>query len=82
MSRRELNRAVASATGESVESIERRGFQVVDDPQGPLILDWDADEPGRLPNFFAGDDWPERMAPLPSYDEELDDDSCCPALRP
>jgi hypothetical protein len=50
MTQRELNRAVARATGESVETIQRVGFLLADpailmDPDddqfGPPILDWD-----------------------------------------
>lgn len=50
MTQRELDRAVARATGESVETIQRVGFLLADpaipmDPDddqfGPPILDWD-----------------------------------------
>lgn len=55
MTQRELNRAVARATGESVSTVERIGFLLADpetdvtDPDdealGPSVLDWDALEP-------------------------------------
>ena len=50
MTQREVNRAVARATGESVDTIQRVGFLLADpaipmDPDddqfGPPILDWD-----------------------------------------
>lgn len=51
MTQRELNRAVARATGESVETIQRVGFLMADpkdvstDPEddqfGPYLIDWD-----------------------------------------
>lgn len=52
MNQRELNRAVARETGESVRTIERLGFLLTEpevelpDPDhealGPYVLDWDA----------------------------------------
>lgn len=48
MSQRELNRAIARATGETVREIEHMGFSevVVPDDFGnrndPAVLDWDA----------------------------------------
>lgn len=55
MTQRELNRAIAQATGESVSTIERIGFLLscpetsFDDPSdeslGPSVLDWDAFDP-------------------------------------
>ena len=48
MSRHELNRAVAQATGESVDAIRRRGFHALDTDEndsGPRVLDWDSDGP-------------------------------------
>ena len=50
MTQRELNRAIARATGESIDTIQRVGFLLADpalplDPDddqfGPPILDWD-----------------------------------------
>jgi len=49
MTQRELNRAVATATGESITTIDRMGFnlvEVVEDPEpearrSPLVVDWD-----------------------------------------
>jgi hypothetical protein len=53
MSQRELDEAVATATGESVMLIHERGFGIADpyevdfdpEPRRPLIFDWDR----RLP---------------------------------
>jgi DNA-binding winged helix-turn-helix (wHTH) protein len=52
MTQTELNQAVAEATGESVQTIRRRGFSVVtplsvfqpdaDDYALPSVVDWDA----------------------------------------
>jgi len=48
MTQRELNRAVARATGESVSEIEHMGFSELSslddmgDRDEPAILDWDA----------------------------------------
>jgi hypothetical protein len=50
MSQSDLNRAVAEATGESVETIDRQGFGLVEVPdtqRAPWIFDWD-DEDARL----------------------------------
>jgi hypothetical protein len=51
MSQRELNRAVARATGESIATVKRLGFLLaepsadIEDPDseafGPQVLDWD-----------------------------------------
>ena len=50
MSQADLNRAVAAATGESIATIARRGFSLVDsvvepsEPDSipaPLVVDWD-----------------------------------------
>jgi hypothetical protein len=55
MTQRELNRAVARATGETIETIQRVGFLLADpvvdpvvdranpddDQFGPYVLDWD-----------------------------------------
>lgn len=63
MTQRDLNRAVARVTGESVDVIERMGFGPVDDSWGdyssepasdfsddpqPSMIDWDADDDARL----------------------------------
>jgi hypothetical protein len=50
MTQADLNRAVAAATGESVETIARQGFCFIEVPQmerDPLVYDWD-DEAARL----------------------------------
>lgn len=51
MTQRDLNRAVARATGESVDTIEQMGFGPLDEPagdRGPNTIDWDADDDARL----------------------------------
>lgn len=58
-----INRAVAQATGETVEEITRRGFGLLSplpaepDPED-LILDWDRIEMER--NVPLVDQWPFR----------------------
>ena len=50
MTQADLNRAVAVATGETVEAIARQGFTLVEvSPldREPLVFDWD-DEDARL----------------------------------
>ncbi len=57
MSQRELNHAIARATGESVATVKRLGFLLADptvdipDPDcealGPQVLDWDEFEASR-----------------------------------
>lgn len=57
MNQNELNRAVARATGESVETIKRLGFLLSEPDEefvdadaeelGPQVLDWDAVEQAR-----------------------------------
>ena len=50
MTQADLNRAVAAATGETVETIDHQGFGFIEMPQQqrePLIFDWD-DEDARL----------------------------------
>ena len=49
MTQTELNRAVAQATGESVDTICRHGFSVDPDPidREPLVIDWDDQDPPR-----------------------------------
>lgn len=53
MSDRELNRAVAQATGESVAEISRRGFQPLDEELEDYRIDWDAALAARLSSPFA-----------------------------
>ncbi len=63
MTQRDLNRAVARATGESVDMIERMGFGPMEDPPdelsgepsdersddpAPSVIDWDADDDARV----------------------------------
>ena len=42
MTQRQLERELANATGESVDTIRQRGFSLVEvpDPE-PLVIDWD-----------------------------------------
>lgn len=50
MTQAELNRAVAHATGEAVDTISRHGFSVIDPAsleREPLVIDWDDQEPPR-----------------------------------
>jgi hypothetical protein len=57
MSQRELNEAVARATGESMSVVRGHGFSIADpvavdfdpEPRRPLILDWDSMSPGEWP---------------------------------
>ena len=51
MTQRDLNRAVARATGESVDMIERMGFGPLDEDASdlePKTIDWDANDDARL----------------------------------
>jgi DUF438 domain-containing protein len=51
MTQRDLNRAVARATGESVDTIEQMGFGPMDESTGdpePNTIDWDSDDDARL----------------------------------
>jgi len=51
MHQNELNRAVARATGESVRTIAKMGFGLLDDPpveREPLVVDWDELEAQRV----------------------------------
>jgi hypothetical protein len=55
MSQADLNRAVAAATGESVELIERQGFGLVEVPiceREPLVFDWDEEDARLLGTTF------------------------------
>jgi hypothetical protein len=50
MTQADVNRAVAAATGETVEMIARQGFGFVEMPEmdrDPLVYDWD-DRDARL----------------------------------
>jgi hypothetical protein len=50
MTQADLNRAVAAATGETVETIARHGIEFIEMPpleRVPLVYDWD-DEDARL----------------------------------
>lgn len=64
MTQRDLNRAIARATGESISEIEHMGFSEVpgpgteDDRDDPAILDWDA-----LDALLASED-PDGEPPL------------------
>jgi hypothetical protein len=57
MTQWELDGAVARATGESISVIADRGFQLADplnvdfdpEPRGPLVYDWDREQPVELP---------------------------------
>ena len=57
MSQKELDEAVATATGESVALIHNRGFSVADpfdvdydpEPRRPLVFDWDSRSPTEWP---------------------------------
>ena len=60
MTRSEFQRAVARATGESSETIKRRGFSPFklkppadDDDQEPSVLDWDSGLPVALDRLAA-----------------------------
>ena len=59
MTRREFEREVAQATGESLATIRSRGFRLLGDPEvepdlcedstpGPTVLDWDIEQAVRL----------------------------------
>ena len=50
MTQADLNRAVATATGETVETIAHQGFGFIEMPpmeRDPLVFDWD-DQDARL----------------------------------
>lgn len=57
MSQNEIDKAVATATGESVAFIHDLGFNIVDpldvsfdpEPRRPLMLDWDSMSPVEWP---------------------------------
>jgi hypothetical protein len=56
MSQQEIDEAVASVTGEKVDTIRNRGFSIADpfevafdpEPRGPMVLDWDSMSPAEL----------------------------------
>ncbi len=51
MTQRDLNRAVASVTGETVDRIERMGFSPLTettDDLDPQMMDWDEADDSRL----------------------------------
>ena len=51
MTQRDLNRAVASVTGETVDTIERMGFGPLTettDEFDPRMMDWDEADDSRL----------------------------------
>ena len=53
MSQYELDSAVAQATGESLQTIRRRGFSIID----PSVVDFDSSPiPSRL-NLWTGTPW-------------------------
>ena len=55
MTQADLNRAVADATGETVESIARQGFSLIEVPpieREPLIFDWDCEDARLLGATF------------------------------
>jgi hypothetical protein len=84
MSRGDLNRALARATGEFVTTLDGLGFHLVGEPPaqgGPLVLDWDGKQPACLEDVVADDDWPGRISPLRSHDEEdeFDEEYACAA---
>jgi hypothetical protein len=79
MSERDLNRAVARLCGEAVDLIQTYGFGVAepDLPDGsddPLVIDWDDRAAASLGEILTDDDWPGRTSPLPSWDEESDEE--------
>jgi hypothetical protein len=55
MTQADLNRAVAAATGETVETIARQGFEFVEVPpveRDPMFFDWDDDDARLLGATF------------------------------
>lgn len=57
MSQREIDQAVANATGENVDLIHDLGFGIADlldvnhdpEPRRPFVLDWDSMSPAEWP---------------------------------
>jgi hypothetical protein len=70
MTQRDLNRAVASRTGESVAEISRRGFvpltripvELEPGPPACQPVDWDALDRGRIGVLF-----PQRARPASAF---------------
>ena len=55
MTQADLNRAVAAATGETVDLIARQGFDFVEAPpleRDPLVFDWDDEDARQLGATF------------------------------
>jgi hypothetical protein len=54
MTQRDLERELCRATGESINTIRRRGFSLIDFPEAaPHVIDWEAQHSDRvalLPN--------------------------------
>jgi hypothetical protein len=69
MTQAQLNRAVAQATGETISTIRRHGFSIVelpsaeplDRPRAPQMVDWDAVDARRMA-LFAGRQPTKRIA--------------------
>lgn len=57
MGQHDIDRAVASVTGEKLGLIQGLGFSIADpldvaydpEPRGPLVLDWDSMSPAEWP---------------------------------
>jgi hypothetical protein len=63
MTQAELNREVASRTGESVSTIRRLGFNLLDIPcRPPLVVDWDQLDRQR-PRFLPDRQRDAQLAP-------------------
>jgi hypothetical protein len=56
MTQRQIDRAVASATGESLDLVRRMGFGLLEEPEDdmPTTVDWDALDAGRVALFPDG----------------------------
>jgi len=49
MSQAEFERELARQTGESISTIRRRGFQLIEAPEpGPQVVDWDSLDQERV----------------------------------
>jgi hypothetical protein len=54
MTRRQMERELAHATGESISTIRNRGFSIVEPPDlEPLVVDWDTVQAERISLFPA-----------------------------
>lgn len=53
MTQRQIDRAVASATGESLDVVRRLGFGLVEEPEDdpPNTVDWEAVDARRIALF-------------------------------